>query len=291
MISYRSHSITNKTDTELHTYQIHDDLYAFKLVVRKTVLDESGSLPLSVVPINETRESVHQGFMDAENIRLMAAGGTGVTDRRFSIITEEGRRDRVSPQAAFAAFSEPEYVQRTSPADVFDALNDGRAQVSDIFFHDQIFDAYFDLLGNVLPEVIQFSDNDDDFMNDRHYDLEAVVNHLFPRPDIHFLPFNDGSRDRVMYRPARSVDEALMRDGEYRHVFFFWSPSFEDAQRIWAGMRDDRRVYNASTAMKVVHQKIFEMDLLGLRESGAVRLKRYQVKDAVETFYAGKFLQ
>lgn len=268
-MSQRDKVYTNNLDvrirTEVSTWQLSADLFAYKRYVIPFFNGQRGNMR---VEEDGFHAETDQGFVNADNLHRLLMGLDWTEDTSWHVFVDEDQQFLNSDDALIYG---NDLRQIRSTSQVYDELKAGRINETHIFRRDPKTNMFFDVQGQVLPEIIAFSNQEDDRMNDVNYNMKKLVAHLSARGDVVF--FKQGS---LVDRPE-TFEDAVFTIDKVKHpqlrgrqaVLFIWSPSRKEAQVLWDAVRADPRVGSPEHVEPVLYEKIFDLDLLGLRACGA----------------------
>lgn len=120
----------------------------------------------------------------------------------------------------------------------------------------------FDVQGNPLP-VGLFYDYSSGLARDGAYFMDKLVPYLQSHPQVH--PY------RGKHIQCESVPYYNVSPGCSKFATFVFAPTFDQMQAMWACAKKLNPKYPST----VLHEAVFELDLLGLRAAGIARSESY----------------
>lgn len=120
----------------------------------------------------------------------------------------------------------------------------------------------FDVQGNPLPTGL-FYDYSSGLARDGAYFMDKLVPYLQSHPQVH--PY------RGKPIQCESVPHYNVSPGCSKFATFVFAPTFDQMQAMWACAKKLNPKYPST----VLHEAVFELDLLGLRAAGIARSESY----------------
>lgn len=265
--SVRAHSLTLTVKVE--KVGISADLMAFRLTY-----SADAALPnfLSGIVNEKTIEGVTApAVIEAfeQGVTAEIKGVTGCFMAQSDFLT-------VAQKSGFSAATEQLSADKKSYAglrkDVYTALVDEALPASRLIVVDISSHMLFQMDGTVLPTAIH-CDYVEAGMHDGNYDLDKLVALLKDDARLTFL----GERHRqpgpaqILAIPSYNADE-----DRSRYVAFVYSPTAEDAILLWEKMKSYGTQYPSTQRFRAMN----DLDILGLRQGGAVKLPCESVADS-----------
>ena len=179
-------------------------------------------------------------------------------------------------QAGFAVLEEILAAEQKTNGGVFDqCVANPHIAAQSLVRIDYGAHLLFDHADRILPVAILF-DYINSGISESEWNLSSVARHLLQRPDVLVLKNRARRWTSVPVldeedRRARTAGEAIMRipsynsePGRTNSVEFIWQPTVEDFRRVWNVCNAGKVSYPSTK----IHQKVMELDILGLRAAG-----------------------
>ena len=126
----------------------------------------------------------------------------------------------------------------------------------------------FDRFGGVLPVAV-YCDYIGARMHNGAYDLKRAVEILANDARIRFVRSARNSKNNS--NPIEAIPYYNAEDGRSECISFWFSPTAEDARLLWK----KQQAYGGRYPSTRLHEAMFDLDILGLREGGAARFASY----------------
>lgn len=121
----------------------------------------------------------------------------------------------------------------------------------------------YDRHNGMLP-VARYFDYMHGHIHNGRYDLQKALEVLRANPSVRFVPHSRSDRgepDSILQIPYYNCDSS-----HSAHLSFFFSPTLEQEQAIWAKQQS----YKAHYPSTQWHRAVEDLDLLGLKAAGAL---------------------
>lgn len=243
------------------------------LVFKHMLTYEGGKPDGDLIPYPQPN-TVRQGFIDPKELKRLTTGKEYKTLSQFCIMLPEGRK---LARTVGLNHVDHEMVEKSKPRDVYDQFVSGAVTVDDIVEYQMDTGMIFDHAGEVLPSAIYF-DYINFHMTDGAYDLVKAAKHLMQRKDITVFK-GTAIRSNISPTVAATVEDAIFNvpyynaeEGCRRTISFRWEPSREDFAAMWNKCKTYRGKFHTFGRR---YDAIRDLDLLGLRECGAMRKEAY----------------
>lgn len=255
----RTTSFDVRVERSLSYLQVKDDLYVYKLTYTHKLPE---STPGSIASTYKDKE--YQGF--AKLLALQDFSDNKVED----LVKEVGL---YLVKAEFLEMAQKEgYVtaaEHYAPiSKMYDEFAQSEVSPDLVVRIDRGSYTLFDLSGDVLPTAMHF-DYTRGQMDEATYDLGVAVEVL--RRDPRITPIDpDNYRGQVCTKALQYYDIPYYNSelGRAKTLPFLFSPTKEDMLKLW----EKAETYKGHHPSNELHRAVFDLDMLGLRAAGAVKV-------------------